>query len=85
MNRRFGPRVCPKDQPQRSRIPKAGRNNLNHLHMGTRCGWCSAHSRAPFRNRFMTPMRVRSWRLKLSMIVMDGFILVPFLAPLPSS
>ena len=47
MNRGFGPRLCPKDQPQRSPTPMACRNNSNRFHIRTCCGWCCAHSRAP--------------------------------------
>src|SRR6266700_5470832 len=42
-----GARLCPQDQPQRAGTAQRVGVKQESLAVPTRCGWCSAHSRAP--------------------------------------
>jgi len=46
-----GARLCPQDQPQRAGMAQRVAVKPESLAVSTRCGWCSAHSRAPKNRR----------------------------------
>jgi len=46
-----GARLCPQDQPQRAGTAQRVGVKQESLAVPTRCGWCSAHSRAPKNRR----------------------------------
>src|SRR6266487_3587553 len=46
-----GAPLCPQDQPQRAGTAQRVGVQAEALAVATRCGWCSAHSRAPKNRR----------------------------------